>query len=82
MEDKNSEGYVVTKKMKVNSLVAFLLVFVTMIFFMASILAIKNTPTIIVAAILFGASVVYEFVVLCKILGVWYKNYTEKYRGL
>ncbi|MCR5706520.1 MAG: hypothetical protein K6G48_06975 [Acholeplasmatales bacterium] len=82
MDNQTNGGYTVTKKMKIAAGVTFLVTFIFMIFFLVSVLAIKNNVVIIIATILFVGSVLVEGYVLLKILGVWYKNYTEKYKGL
>lgn len=79
MDDNN---YVLTKKMKIFAILSFALTFIFMIFFMVSVLVIQNEILIIIFSILFFLSVLFEAVVLFKIIGVWYKNYTKKYKGL
>ncbi len=74
--------YTLTKKMKIFGGLSVVLAFIFMILFMVSVLVIKNNVCIIIFSILFFLSVLFEAVVLFKIIAVWYKNYTQKYRGL
>ena len=82
MDDMKNGGYTVTKKMKITAGITLLVSFVFMIFFLASVLAIKNNAVIIISIILFIGSVLVEAVVLFKILAVWYNVYVNKYKGL
>jgi hypothetical protein len=82
MDDMKNGGYTVTKKMKITAGVTLLVSFVFMIFFLASVLAIKNNAVIIISIILFIGSVLVEAVVLFKILAAWYNVYVNKYKGL
>ncbi len=82
MDDMKNGGYTVTKKMKITAGITLLVSFVFMIFFLASVLAIKNNAVIIISIILFIGSVLVEAVVLFKILAAWYNVYVNKYKGL
>lgn len=82
MDDMKNGGYTVTKKMKITAGITLLVSFVFMIFFLASVLAIKNNAVIIISIILFIGSVLVEAVVLFKILATWYNVYVNKYKGL
>ena len=82
MDDMKNGGYTVTKKMKITAGVTLLVSFVFMIFFLASVLAIKNNAVIIISIILFIGSVLVEAIVLFKILAAWYNVYVNKYKGL
>ena len=82
MDDMKNGGYTVTKKMKITAGITLLVSFIFMIFFLASVLAIKNNTVIIISIILFIGSVLVEAVVLFKILAAWYNIYVNKYKGL
>ena len=82
MDDMKNGGYTVTKKMKITAGITLLVSFIFMIFFLASVLAIKNNTVIIISIILFIGSVLVEAVVLFKILAAWYNVYVNKYKGL
>ena len=82
MDDMKNGGYTKKKKMKITAGITLLVSFVFMIFFLASVLAIKNNAVIIISIILFIGSVLVEAVVLFKILAAWYNVYVNKYKGL